>query len=133
MALTATATLTTQKSVCETLGMIDPVVISVTPNRPNIHYTVVLKTASIEETFSPMVEEVRLQRLHTPRAVVFCRSYEDVAYLYSFFNDSLGKEATEPIGAPHLSQFRLVEMFSAWTETSVKILFLLILLTLTLH
>ena len=45
---------------------------------------------------------------------------KNVSYLYTFFTNSLGKEGTEPVGAPHISQFRLVEMFSACTAHNVK-------------
>ena len=35
--LTATATLVTQKDICWTLGLIDPVIISVNPDQPNMY------------------------------------------------------------------------------------------------
>ena len=54
------------------------------------------------------------------RVVIFCRSYEDVGHIYSFVKSSLGKEAIEPIEAPDVVCFRLVDMFTACTEKSVK-------------
>ena len=36
--LTATATLATQKDICWTLGLIDPVIISFNPDRHNIYF-----------------------------------------------------------------------------------------------
>ena len=120
MALTATATRNTRKSICQILGMVQPSVVALSPNRVNIHYSVQKKGATIEETFSLLVDELRQKRLHTPRTIVFCRSYEDVGYLYSFITRSLGTEAVEPIGAPNIARFRLVDMFTACTEQKVK-------------
>ena len=47
-------------------------------------------------------------------------SYEDVGHIYSFLKSSLGKEAVEPVGAPDVACFRLMDMFTACTEKSVK-------------
>ena len=80
MALTATATTNTRRSVCRILGMVQPKIVALSPNRVNIHYSVHKKGATIEETFSELVNELREKRLQTPRTVIFCRSYEDVGY-----------------------------------------------------
>ena len=93
---------------------------SLSPNRVNIHYSVEKKGASIEETFSGLVDELRLKRQHMPRTVVFCHSYEDVGYLYSFITSLLEEEAVEPIGAPDMARFHLADMFTASTERSIK-------------
>ena len=58
MALTATATKTTQRAVCGLLGMVQPKVVSLSPNRANIKYSVLMAT-NIEENFAALVEEVR--------------------------------------------------------------------------
>ena len=54
------------------------------------------------------------------RMIVFCHSYKDVGNIYSFMKSSLGNEAAEPIGAPDMVRFRLVDMFTACTEKNVK-------------
>ena len=120
MALTATATVTTRTSICRILGMIEPSVVAVTPNRTNIYYSVEKKNTDMEETFTELVEEIRQKRLHMPRVIIFCRSYDDVGYIYSFLLTSLGTEAVEPVGSPNVARFRLVDMFTACTEKSVK-------------
>ena len=63
MALTATATVKSRMSICRILGMVEPSVVAVTPNRSNIYYSVEKKSGSIEETFSELVHEIRLKRL----------------------------------------------------------------------
>lgn len=120
MALTATATISTRYSVCQILGMSEPSVVAVTPNRSNIYYSVEKREGDIEQTFTALVNEIREKRLGVPRVIIFCRSYEDVGHIYSFMKSSLGKEAVEPVGAPDVARFRLVDMFTACTEKSVK-------------
>ncbi len=63
MALTATATLSSRKAICQNLilSMVSPTVVSVSPNKPNIKYHVYRKEGDIEETFAPIVEEVRIK------------------------------------------------------------------------
>ena len=120
MVLTATATASTRKCVCKILGMIEPSIVAIAPNRPNIHYSVEKRGESMESTFSGLVQELRTKRLDMPRVIIFCRSYEDVGHLYTFMKTSLGQEFVEPIGAPNVARFRLVDMFTACTEKGVK-------------
>ena len=58
MALTATVTKSTCVQVYKLLGMVQPKVVSISPNRKNIKYSVVV-ASNIEENFAPLVEEVR--------------------------------------------------------------------------
>jgi ATP-dependent DNA helicase RecQ len=102
------------------LGMVQPGIVALSPNRVNIYYSVHKREATIEDTFSVLVDELREKRLQTPRTVIFCRSYEDVGYIYSFITRSLGAKCVEPIGAPNIAHFRLVDMFTAFTEQKVK-------------
>ena len=122
MALTTTATTSTRKSVCRLLGMVQPSIVALSPNCVNIHYSVhkIEATVTIEEIFSELVNELREKSLQTPLTVIFCRSYKDVGYIYSFITHSLGAKCVEPIGAPNITCFRLVDMFTACTEQKVK-------------
>ena len=61
------------------------VVVSVLPDRPNIKYVVKGDRESIELTFASIVEEVRKFRCGTGRTILFCRSYDDAGYMYSYF------------------------------------------------
>lgn len=61
-----------------------------------------------------------VKTLQIPHTVIFCRSYEDVGYIYSFITRSLGAVCVEPIGASNIACFRLVDMFTACTEQKVK-------------
>ena len=120
MALTATATKSSRRKICQTLGMVKPDIIAVSPNRPNIEYKIECKRDTIEEQYSPLVEELRRKRTMTDRSVIFCRSYTDCGYIYLFFKNRLGNQRMEPMDAPDLARFRLVDMFSACTTKDVK-------------
>ena len=121
MALTATATKRTRQAVIKLLKMVHPKVVSVSPNKPNIKYSVLVNTQSLEEKFAPLVEEVRQKRTATDRTIIFCRTYDQCAHIYMFVVNRLGKEVTEPIGVClDLPQFRMVDMFTACTHPSVK-------------
>ncbi len=121
MALTATATKFTRCSVSKTLGMVRPVTVAVSPNKPNIKYVVKGNPGTLEETFAPLVEELRRKRTSTDRTIIFCRTYSQCSGVYMFMADRLGREMMEPIGTHYaLQQCRLIDMFSACTHSSVK-------------
>ena len=120
MVLTATATVQTRKAVCKTLGMVNPAVIAESPNKENIKYIVHNNPGTLEETFAPLVEELLRCRITTDRTIVFCRTYDSCADIYLYIRSRLAEEFTEPVGAPDLARFRLVDMFTACTERDVK-------------
>ncbi len=95
-------------------------IIAQSPNKPNIKYSVVQKSSTIEETFAPIVEEIRRVRTSMGKVIVFCRTYDDCTQLFKFMRARLGKEYTDPVGAPDLARFRLVDMFTACTHPPVK-------------
>lgn len=119
IALTATATVSTRNKVIATLGMVDPFVLSISPHKPNITYWVTEKKP-LEVTFTPLMEKLQTERCHMSRAIIFCQRYDKCAALYEMFRITLGKEFTEPIGAPNVSRFRLVDMYTNPTHSTVK-------------
>ena len=72
MALTATATKHTRQAVVKCLKMVHPAIVSVSPNKPNSKYSVLLNVHSLEETFVPLVEEVRQKRKKMYRTIILC-------------------------------------------------------------
>ena len=120
MALTATATVTTRKAICKTLGMLDSVVVAESPNKPNIKYSVQHNPGTLEETFAPLVEKIRSHRQSLPRSIIFCRSYDSCSSIYLFMKSRLGREMTEPMGTPDLPRFRLKDMFTWCTRLDIK-------------
>ena len=120
MALTATATRSTRQAVVRVLKMVHPEVVSISPNKLNIKYYVKMNVHTLEETLAPLVEELR-QKRRMDRTIVFCRTYDQCTRIYMLMASRLGWEMMEPIDLwQDLSQFRLVDMFSACTHPSVK-------------
>ena len=119
MALTATATVSTRKEIIKSLDMQDPVIVSVSPMKGNIHYCVARKT-TLSEAFRPICEKLARQRISTDRMIVFCQTYDDVTSVYYYIKHQLGRGFTEPPGAPDLVQFRLVDMYTHCTHQTVK-------------
>ena len=76
--------------------MIDPVIISTAPNRVNLCYSVICVDKNVRKCFAWLLEDFRLKRLNTVKAVVFCRSIDDCASLYQLFNFNLQDEGYVP-------------------------------------
>ena len=70
VALTATATSKLRTQVALTLGMINEIVVSLYPCKPNIMYSTRTMT-TISDTFLPMVERLRNERATFPRTIVY--------------------------------------------------------------
>ena len=51
---------------------------------------------------------------------MFCRTYDNATHVYMYLKSRLGTEMTEPIGAPNVVKYRLLDMFTACTHPSVK-------------
>lgn len=119
MALTATATKETRDIIFSTVGMKDVFTVSQIPEKENIIYSIT-KTTNIPSVFSQYVQELRVQRVSYPRVLIFCRTISHCANIYEFFHQKLGHEFTHPIGAPDISYFRLVDMYTSVTTPDVK-------------
>ena len=120
MAITATATSSTKKLICNTLGLIKPFLVTKSPNRPNIFYSVLVKPQSFESVFEILVEDLKMNRTLTDRVLIYYRSYDDVGDIYQWFRYHLGKEGYEPIGASTNPSARLFDMFTACTENEIR-------------
>lgn len=119
LALTATASISLRVDVGRLLGMRDEVVISISPCKQNIIYGIV-PFVTFEDSFKPVVDNLVNDRLSSPRTIIYCRKIDDCANLYLHFRTKLGKHFTEPVGAPDLPQYRLVDMYMSCTDNHVK-------------
>ena len=119
MALTATATTKLRREVAAIIGLNNEVVVSISPEKPNIIYAV-KDYVSIELTFSPAIQAVANDNVHVPKTIIYCRRVEDCATLYTYFKELLKEKFVFPIGAPDLPRFRLVDMYTSCTDPSIK-------------
>ena len=84
MLLTATATKSLHASVCRTLGMKDPYIVTILPDKCNITFCVSI-FESPDATFNPLIEQLRQQRTNMDRTIIFCKQQETCARLYLMF------------------------------------------------
>lgn len=119
MALTATATRSLRREVVKTLGMIDPVVVTTSPDKPNIIFTVASCT-SMEDAFIPIMEQLEVKRTQMDRVLIYCQRQDECAQLYLLFGMRLGENVREPPGAPDLPKYRLVDMYTSGTHPAVR-------------
>ena len=97
MALTATATLSTFEIVKERLSLQEPIVIGLSPNRPNICLSV-LPAIKLDSLANVICEGLEKNRLLYLKTMVFCWTCQDCYALYTDIIENLGKAETEPLG-----------------------------------
>jgi len=119
MALTATATLSTFEIVKEKLSLREPIVIGVSPNRPNIHLSV-LPIKTLDFVVDIICKGLEKDRLSYPKTLVFCWNCQDCPKLYDAIIEKLGITKTEPPGYPNLLEFRLVTMYTRASTSLMK-------------
>lgn len=101
------------------LEMVEPVMISCSPNRPNIMYEVKKRTDP-DTDFAPLLSTLREKLITTPRVIVYCRTLTTCADLFDFFSYEMGRDQYYPPGASEVSDNRLFGMFHAKTPQSSK-------------
>lgn len=99
--------------------MKNPYTVTVSPDKCNVIFCV-SKFESLETTFNPLVGHFSEQRNKMDRTIIFCKQQETCARLYLMFRMKLNKEFTNPVRYPDLPQFRLVDIFTSRTHSSVK-------------
>ena len=119
MALTATATKTVRYSVSKIIGMRNPFVLAIPPCKSNIMYSVGA-FVSVEATFKPIAERLKSERTNMPRTIIYGRTFNICADIFMYFKTELGESITEPLDAPDISIFRLVNVFTSVTDQHQK-------------
>ena len=99
--------------------MCDPVVIGMSPNRPNIYLTIDPST-KFEDFTRNLSDSLKKERLDYSKTIVFCRSYNDCAKFYTTLIGQLGKEKTEPSGYPDFLEYRLITMYTRASTAGMK-------------
>lgn len=89
-------------------------VVSVSPDRPNIFYKVQART-DIENDLAELLDSLRRNTISTPRVIVYCNSLNMCADLYAHFHSELESESYHPLGAAQVSDNRLFGMFHSHT------------------
>ena len=108
MALTATASDETIREIIRDVGMHNPALVQVSPDKRNLLFGV--RTVNqLEKAFLPIINLLKTERLNFGRTIIFCQRQVDCGSLYTLFEQELGTEFTEPVGTNHsLPQYRLL-------------------------
>lgn len=120
MALTATATKTIRLSVSRTIGLQNPYVVTRSPCKPNLIYSVGVFEKTVDDSFLPLAKRLQHQRISFPKTIIYGQTFGMCADIYLFLKHYLGSNFTEPNDAPNLPQFRLVDMFTSVTDAEHK-------------
>lgn len=115
LAATATVTDVIRRDVIQQLDMDGCKVISVSPNKPNIFYSV-CKRSSLQDDFSSILNDLSLHAVEAKRVIVYCRSLNMCSALYSHFHCTLGDKSYHPPGAERKSDNRLFGMYHSKTD-----------------
>ena len=120
IALTATATTLLQKTVIQKVGMINPVIVEVSPEKSNLYFNVV-EFQSVEISLQPLMQELKEKCENMERTIIFCRRPIDCAELWMAFRNYMGQFITEPPGCyVDIPELRLVDCFTGCTDQVVK-------------
>ena len=119
MALTATTTVTLRKEVARMLSMKNEAVITMSPNRFNVIYTIRFM-ATVAQTFSPLVSAICEMSTKVPKTIIYCRTKDEVANLYLFFKTTLQENFLYPRDTPDHPEYRMVDMYMSCTDPHVK-------------
>ena len=118
IALTATASLETQAIIKKSLCMTDSLDVIISPNKPNIKYTVnSCDTGDVRINFAWLIQLLIEKGIETPRMIIFFRKVEYMSTVYKHVvyelrNSDAYKQRDE--------NSRLIDMFHMKTTDSVK-------------
>ena len=71
MAMTATASKELRKKVSDTIGLVDPIVIAVSPCKSNIAYGV-SKFVSLNDSFGPIIQKLKEKLILMGKIIIYC-------------------------------------------------------------
>lgn len=100
--------------------MNNPAIVYSPPINNNIiHFISDKPKGGISEAFQPIAAKLTKER-EMGRVIVFCHSYSDAIAIHSYLVSALGESYTEPKGSPNFVKYRVVDLYSHCTHSSVK-------------
>ena len=116
LAATATVTDVIRRDV---IRQLDSKIISVSPNKYNIFYSV-RRRSTVQNDFSTITDDLSLHAVQAKRVIVYCRSLNMCCALYGYFHHVLGDKSYFPPGAERRSDSRLFGMYHSRTDDHNK-------------
>ena len=125
LALTATADISTQETICSQLCLkADHTKILISPNRKNIRLSVTkVKKELMVTQLDWLVEEVKQKGGKMPKTIIFCNTIRDIAIVINLLLLKLGEYAYNPVGSTSNNDF-LIGIFHSvsWPHYKEKYL-----------
>jgi superfamily II DNA helicase RecQ len=116
LAMTATATFQMKKDIAATLGLIDPIHIEASPDRPNIVFSAMPRPNrgddKLQPILFPLVEELKAKRSDFPLTIVY-GNLRVIGECFSSVSEMMGLMQYEPVGSSQCAANRLFTQFHA--------------------
>ena len=119
LAVTATSTKSTLDCIVQRLGMENVRIVGMSPNRDNIHLSVV-QNVTLFEFMQPIVGALKDKGVNYPKTLIFCRSYNDFNLVYNELVCSLGLHLTHPPGYPNAHKYQIVDLYTRGSTEKSK-------------
>lgn len=124
VALTATDTKKTCWLIQESACLRNPVLVSATPDRPNI-YLASFKCAAtgydkLCEILQPFLNELCTRKINMPMTLFYFRSLEECGQSFLIFANKMGAQQYFPVGAKQKASNRLFAQYHAHYPSSEK-------------
>ncbi|XP_065884449.1 uncharacterized protein [Dysidea avara] len=119
LALTATATHETVKSIFERLSMTNVTMVGLPPERPNIKYFVV-PMPKMADLCSILAQELISMKADMPKTVLFCQSLPQCGDFHVRIKRLLKQNIAIPPTAPSLFPFRMLSLFTSAFRTVIR-------------
>ena len=119
VAVTATVSTTTRKDIIKKLDMNGCTFIYASPDRPNICYSVKLRT-NLSTDLAYVVHDLKSNSVKARRVIIYCKSLNMCADLYAHFLYELGSMSYYPPGAEEIASNRLFGMYHSSTSPHNK-------------
>ena len=116
LAATATVMEVMRNNIISQLDISGCKIVSASPNKPNIFYSVEKRSGDVEKDLAFLVDDLATNTILTKRVIVYCRSLKLCSSLYAHFLYTLGDRSYYPSGAEQVSSNRLFEMYHSRTD-----------------
>ena len=116
LSLTTTATHCRKREICDSLGLINPSIIEVNPDRRNIYFAAEKRPNrgddKLDKILNPLVDELRQKKIEAPKTLIY-GSMEIIGECYMYFSKQLGMMQYYPDGADACAANRLFTQYHA--------------------
>jgi len=109
------------KSIFERLSMNNANVVGLSPERPNIKYSVI-PMPDVADLCSTLAQELINMQADTPKTVLFCQTLQQCGDFHTRIKRLLGENITIPPGpsVPNIFPFRVISLFTSASRAELR-------------